>query len=242
MISVIIPTLNELRHGMIEKALQRLQAESGDFEVIIVDAKSTDETKKVCVFYGFRVLELPNSNRAQRMNFGAKQSKGDIFLFHHPRSVLPKGAITSISRAFQDQELLACGFQHRFDQDHPLLRFTSWYSNQVRSRRGVIYLDHCYAVRKESFNQVGTFPNLEIFEDSILPQRISRLGKTRLLEDSVITSATRFRSGGIYRHALKNQLLKAAFHLGIHKNKLNSYYEAKNPLNQAVKELRDLEK
>lgn len=230
MISVIVPVLNEIRHEYLEKVLGSLSMQRGDMELIIVDGGSTDETVARASCYG-RVLSLPNSNRAERMHHGASHAKGDVLLFAHPVSILPVDALIAIEEALSDEDVVAGGFSHSFDVDSTILSFASWYANAVRGRRGIMYLDHGFFVRRSAYEAVGGFPPLDIFEDTALPRLLRKHGKIRLLPEKIVTSARRFTKRGIIRHSLMNTLLKAGYNIGIHPNTLNKWYEGKNPFN-----------
>ena len=83
MISVILSTNNEIRNGYLEAILKSIENQDSDYEIIVVDNESTDDTVKLCKKYTKQVYTLPNSNRAQRFNHGMEKAKGDIVLFHH---------------------------------------------------------------------------------------------------------------------------------------------------------------
>jgi len=69
MISVILSTNNEIRNGYLKKILKSIGNQDADYEIIVVDNGSTDETIKVCKKYTDKIHILPNSNRAQRFNY-----------------------------------------------------------------------------------------------------------------------------------------------------------------------------
>ena len=68
MLSIIIPTDIDEPNSLFQKTLQALSA-SEDLEIIFV-SKSEGNT------------------RAERLNIGFQKSKGEIVLFHHPRSFI----------------------------------------------------------------------------------------------------------------------------------------------------------
>lgn len=232
MISIILPVLNELRHNILERALEAISNQAVEHELIVVDGDSPDGTLKLCSQFTEKIIQAGKSNRAQRMNRGAELAQGDIFLFHHPRTMLPPGALSSLERALDDPEVIGGGFSHSFDdQNHLLLRLTSWYSNHVRARRGLFYLDHCLFMRREVFEDIGGFPDVEIFEDTIFPAELRKRGKVILLPEKVISSAARYRQRGVFKQMMMNQVMKIGFHFGVSPKKLNLLYEGKKPFN-----------
>jgi rSAM/selenodomain-associated transferase 2 len=230
-ISIIIPVLNEMRHGYLKNALKRVAELEGEKELIIVDGVSDDGTRELCKGYG-KVVSAGRSNRAQRMNIGVNHANGELLLFHHPRSVLPVGALKALRKCMKNPRVVGGGFSHSFDHDQWNLNYASWHSNYVRGKLlGVIYLDHCIFVRREVFEEIGGFPNYDIFEDTAFPLMMRKKGRLKILPEKVQTSATRFKKRGIRKQVLLNQLLKLGFHLGVHPKKLNAFYEGKDPFN-----------
>ena len=137
MVSVIIPTLNELQHNYLERILILLSKTK--YQVIVVDGGSTDGTTELIKKFGVESHILDHSNRAERLNEGLKYAKSDIVLLHHPRSILSVEGLESL----RDLEGIWGGFKHRFDEKGFPYSFTSWYSNVIRFKmRKIIYLDH----------------------------------------------------------------------------------------------------
>lgn len=81
-VSVIIPTYN--RAAFIEKTVQSVLDQTyKDFEIIVVDDGSTDNTKDVLEQFGAKIklLEQKNSERAVARNNGVKNSSGEYIAF-----------------------------------------------------------------------------------------------------------------------------------------------------------------
>jgi rSAM/selenodomain-associated transferase 2 len=232
MISIIIPVLNEVRHGYLQRIFDALEKQNGEFEVIVVDSGSEDQTLELCQ-RASQIIQTTPCNRATRMNRGAEAARGDILLFHHPRSVLPEGALDSIRNTLENAEIVGGGFTHSFDHSKLSLnmKYTSWHSNKVRGKRGIIYLDHCLFVKKNIFEDIGGFEDVDIFEDTLFPMEMRKRGKLLILPEKVKTSAARFLKRGVYKQAFLNQLLKLGFHCGVSPKKLNQWYEGKDPYN-----------
>jgi hypothetical protein len=86
-------------------------------------------------------------------------------------------------------------------------------------------------VSRDLLTKIGNIPDLDIFEDTVLSDRLCQFTKPVLADGKVITSARRFRQRGIYRHALLNQLLKLCYHLKIDPKYLNRLYEKRYSIN-----------
>lgn len=234
LISVVLPCLNELRHGYLGQILANLQEQVGAKELIAVVSPSRDDTLATLQQApGWRVIASNAPNRAQRLCEGIAASRGEVVLLHHPATLLPETiALQQIAAAIADPEVIWGGFHHSFDWDHPLLRFTSWYSNQVRSRQSrILYLDHCIFARRAILETIGGVPVMDIFEDTALSERLRAFAPPRLLPGTVTTSARRFRQRGVYRQALLNQQLKLMYHLGVAPTAMNRRYERDSQIN-----------
>ena len=236
-LSIILPCLNEIRHGYLDRILTNLIAQIGEKEIIVVVSPSNDGTDKVLEEYAAQYSEIQvvrslAKNRAQRLNDGIAISTGEIILLHHPATLLPE----RIALQIIDQAITAGNnwgaFQHTFDFPHWLLHFTSWYSNNVRfKQKGIVYLDHCPFIDRKILAQIENIPDLDIFEDTVLSDRLRQFSKPMLVEGKVITSARRFRQRGIYRHAALNQILKLCYLLNIDPKYLNRLYEKNYSIN-----------
>ncbi|MGF1520800.1 MAG: glycosyltransferase [Leptolyngbyaceae cyanobacterium] len=234
MISVVLPCLNEVRHGYLPRIIENLLAQQGEKELIAVVSPSRDGTlERLQQLPHFQVIESTAQNRAQRLNVGIAASQGETVLLHHPATLLPsEDALLLIEAAVQDPQVMWGGFQHQFDWDHWLLRFTSWYSTTVRSRWGrILYLDHCVFARRSLLMKIGGVPDMDIFEDTLLSQQLGRYGAPMILSGAVVTSARRFRDRGVYHQALLNQILKLMYHTKIDPQLMNRLYEQRTQIN-----------
>jgi hypothetical protein len=210
--------------------------------LIAVVSPSQDETLfLLSQAPSFRVIETSATNRAQRLNVGIAASQGEVVLLHHPATLLPgEKALHWVDQAMQDSTVQWGGFQHGFDWDHWLLRYTSWYSNQVRPRWSrILYLDHCIFVRRSLLTAIGGVPDMDIFEDTVLSQRLGVVSAPRLVPAQVTTSARRYRNRGVYRHAFLNQILKGMYHFKLDPHWMNQLYEGKTQINVTYYDFQD---
>ena len=233
MISIIIPTHNELSSNYIQRSF-KLLASLPEIEVVIVDSNSTDGTRELADQYNFKIVESTSNSRAGRLNQGIKASSYKMILLHHPRSILDPKAITYLKENMQD--LTWGAFTHKFDRVHPLFTFTSWYSNYMRGdQRSIFYLDHCIYAKKELLLKVGLIPDVDIFEDTEICLKLRKITKHKRLPFISTTSAIRFTKNGIFKQSLKNQILKWRYYFNSDHKKMNKEYEEGLDLNSKYK-------
>jgi hypothetical protein len=229
-LSVIIPTLNEENNLYFPRILDSFLA-FNDVEIIVSDGGSRDNTLSLISSERVKILQKKTSSRAERLNWGMREATGEMILLHHPRSHICHEGIESLLDNYS--HLSWGGFTHSFDMNHPLLRFTSWYSNNIRGTvSGIVYLDHCLFLGQRMAMEIGELPPVEIFEDTILSLNLlKRYGRPAILPHRVTTSAVRFRSNGMLKQALMNQYLKIKYLLGADHRKMNEFYERETRLN-----------
>lgn len=83
MISFIVPAFNEEKY--IEATIKAIH-ETGDkiantYEIIVANDASTDRTKEIAENNGAKVVTVSNRQIAATRNAGARNAKGDIFIF-----------------------------------------------------------------------------------------------------------------------------------------------------------------
>lgn len=226
---VLLSAYNESKNDFFWKTIDQIQALSKEgyhFRLIIAATKGTDSTFERLEALGVPFVVCETNSRGERYHqaWQSITDEYDFVVFHHPRSLLDKDALVSLSKI--DQKHLWGAFTHKFDSSHPLLKFTSWWSNNIRGdMRGIFYLDHCIYVRKKLMDKVGGFPREEIFEDTLFSIDLLRSGHPFRLSPFSLTSSIRFQSNGIWKQSLMNQWLKILYLLGWKNQKLNRHYE-----------------
>lgn len=232
--SFVFSCFNEQENAFLFKNLELLSKELLN-EVIVVDGGSKDLTvSRISSYSRVKIFNLPNSNRAERYNFGLGKASGSVLTVVHPRTLLPDD-VSQIVRelTFEDGHFYA--FTHCFDERNLLLRFTSWYSNRIRGDlRGIYYLDHCWILNRALIENLEQplIPPVDIFEDSLFCLKLKKRGATaQRLKAVAITSAIRFRKNGLLRQSLLNQKLKLQFLFSFRPKTMNRNYEKNLNLN-----------
>ncbi len=207
MISIITPLLNE--EGYVKPFLANLRMLEGDFELIIVDGGSVDDTigevlKCIEGFgSGLRLLKS-DRGRALQMNNGAKKARGDILLFLHVDCSLEKDALKLIEWEIYEKNNIGGGFRQAFSDPDLFLTIVSAFGNLRTMLTKTFYGDYGIFLRKDIFNQMGGFDNIPFFEDAELCRKAKKYGKLIQIDRRIITSPRRYLGKGRF-------MLTAAF-------------------------------
>lgn len=234
LISIIYPVYNESQTDFLDKnilAFLKLQKEP-HFEIIFIDGGSEDDTEAKIKKSGLYFEVLEDSTRIGRLIRGYQVAKGELIVFHHPRSFIEEKGWPELKKIATTKDPQWGGFTHQFDREHPLLKFTSWYSNQVRfDVRNIIYLDHCIFFHRDLID-AEDIEDVPIFEDTLLSQKLNQRRPPIRLGSLATTSAIRFEKNGVWAQAMKNQRAKLQFYLKRNYNQMNEAYEEGLNLNQ----------
>ena len=228
-LSIIIPTLNEA--GTIKETITQLQ-KSKEVEIVVVDGGSRDNTIEIARSLGARVL-FTEASKAVQMNAGAAESVGDVLLFLHADTRLPDNFDAKVMAAVNQNGFCAGAFSLGIESDARGLRLIERIANWRSRFFQMPYGDQALFVCRDLFNEIGSFPDFPIMEDFELVRRLRQKGRIRILPESVRTSPRRYLNFGILKTWFLNQIIIAAYYLGIPPERLAGWYrrEKRNPGN-----------
>ena len=219
LISVIIPTLNEEEN--IAGCLGNTQG-ALNVERIVVDGGSRDRTVEIARSCGAKVLTSP-TGRARQMNAGAEVASGDLFLFLHADTLLPKRFDGWVRQVLAQPGVAAGAFEFRLDATSRGLRIIEQVANWRSRRLQLPYGDQAIFIRSALFREIGGFPDLPIMEDFEFIRRLKRKGRILTLPRPAITSARRWRRRGLWKTTLINELVLVAYYLGISASRIHRF-------------------
>lgn len=221
MFSVIIPTLNEA--SLIEETLESVPPDEEPVEVIVADGGSVDATRERASPRA-RVVTAPRS-RALQMNAGARVASGEVFVFLHADTRLPRNGFRLIRSALKDPGMESGTFRLQFDAQTPMLRFYAFCTRFPLPQ--ICFGDRALFVRRSVFEEVGGFPRIPIFEDLQMVRLLHQRGRFRFLTAPVTTAARRFEQNGPILQQLRNGYLWLGFMLGADPHKAARLYPYK---------------
>ena len=227
MLSIIVPALDEA--VSLARLLPDLAARCPGAEVIVVDGGSSDRTAEVVRSWPTARYLTSERGRARQMNAGAREARGDVFLFLHADTLLPPGAPAAVARALADPAVAGGRFDVRFASPRWPFRviaaFMNWRSRVTRIATG----DQAIFVRRAAFEALGGYPDLPLMEDIELSRRLKRAGRISCLRSRVTTSARKWERDGILRTVLLMWTLRVLYFCGMDAARLHAWYYGRPP-------------
>lgn len=98
--SIVIPAYNEANYLASTLSSLALQDYQGNYEVIVVDNNSTDETSSIAKAYGAKVVFEPVLGVCQARQTGTEHSRGEIIVSTDADTTFPKSWLSTIDQAF----------------------------------------------------------------------------------------------------------------------------------------------
>ncbi len=223
-ISVVIPVFRE--EESINSSIDSLQSMSFDgvIEIIVVDGDPGGQTVKA--IRSNRVLQVSSEKgRGKQMNRGASLATGELLLFLHADTRLPRGGLDQIRAVMQNSGYVGGSFNLGISSDRFCFRLIEKAAS-IRSRiTRVPYGDQGMFVRKDFFLAMGGFRELPLMEDVEFMLRVRRYGaKIHILNERVETSPRRWEQEGVLSCTLRNWTVTVLYMLGVSPYRLAQFY------------------
>ncbi len=220
-LSVVVVMLNEER--TIAATLGALRRGAPEAEIIVADGASEDRSVELARPHCDALLSAPRG-RAAQMNAGARRARGEVLAFVHADTIVPATFAADIEGALADPRVAGGRFDVRLDDPHPLCGLIGALISMRSRLSHTATGDQAIFVRREVFESLGAFRDLPICEDLDFARRLKRAGYVACLRSKVVTSARRWRRGGIIRTVLRMWTIRALYLAGVSPARLARRY------------------
>jgi rSAM/selenodomain-associated transferase 2 len=224
-LSVIMPVLNEA--GGIEEALTSLAPlRTRGVEIVVADGGSSDATVALARPLADLVIAAPRG-RGVQMNAGAAASGGDVLLFLHADTHLPRDADALIRDGLVRSGCTWGRFDVRIAGAHPLFPVIAAMMN-LRSRiTGIATGDQAIFISRAAFG--AGFPEIALMEDIAMAKRLKRAGPPLCVSSPAVTSGRRWEKHGVMKTILLMWRLRLFYFLGANPARLARSYAPRQP-------------
>ncbi len=158
---------------------------------------------------------------------GVSEAEGEIVVFLHADTILPKGWDIAISNALLQKHVIGGAFSLTFDDQRRYLKLLIFLSNLLFRLTGELWGDRAIFVRSEYLKDCLTIMNVPIMEDVRLSHCMKKKGDVIMLKEKVTTSATTFTSRGLLRNTLRILKCRLWYALGGNLEEIHGYYYSK---------------
>ncbi|AMK14917.1 MJ1255/VC2487 family glycosyltransferase [Methanobrevibacter olleyae] len=200
-LSIIIPTFNEEEY--LPKLLESIKSQDfTDYEIIVADAQSNDNTREIAKEHGCIVVEggLPGLGR----NRGAKIAQGEILVFLDSDLELTENYLNDVIKEFESEDLGIAITQmtplSESKRDIYIHDLANWFMIAVENIKP--HGAGCYGIitKKELHDEVQGFDeNLSFGEDTDYIERVAEISQFKVLRNAKIgVSTRRLEEEGLY--------------------------------------------
>jgi hypothetical protein len=218
-LTVIIPAIDEAR----QIARTLTAASSPDAEIIVSDGGSTDRTEHIARSLGARIVSGPQG-RASQQNRGAAAARGEVLLFLHADTQLPRNYVNHVFETLMARRTRLGAFRFATDIHTPAMRGIAYCTNLRAGWFNFPCGDQGLFLRKQDFDAVGGFPDVSIAEDLYLVHRMARKGHIALAPVAAVTSGSRWQHLGFIRTSIINTILAVGSLAGVAPGRLAPLY------------------
>ena len=198
LVSVVIPAYNESKY--IEIPLKGLSNQTfKDFEIIVADNNSTDNTIAIARKYGARVINVPQQGAVFAYNGGMNEAKGEIIVNIDADTQPPTNWLETIVNALKPHDVVAVTGTAQLKTSSKMLdEIWKFLYTLFIGANFLIGKPHVsgfnFAVKKKSFKQVGGMDTRYLMSFEVdLGLRLHKIGKVIFLKNlCVVTSNRRF--------------------------------------------------
>lgn len=217
--SFIIPVLNEAVG--IGSLLRELRSSFPDFELVVVDGGSSDDTIDRARPLCDQLLES-GAGRALQMNRGALAARGEYLFFLHADT---QPGVSQAQLLESLASLPQWGFSRvRLSGDEWVYRVISCFMNWRSGLTQVATGDQMIFVTAQLFQRSGGYDEIPLMEDVAFCKRLRGVTSPCIIALPVVSSSRRWRERGVIRTVVTMWALRLAYTMGVPPQRLWQIY------------------
>ena len=221
MISVIVPLRGE---GSPRASVLAPLRGPGVELLLAADAGLSPETVAAFEAIGGRAVTLA-APRGARLAAAAREAAGEILLFLHADTVLPREWIEAVQLAVA-KGAVGGAFRLAFEGGGVRMAWVAFWANLRTAVTKVPYGDQAPFVRRDVYERLGGHRPWPLLEDLEFGERLRLAGKVVLLSPKVRTSPRRYLERGVARTVLQNWSILRRYRRGESPEDLARLYRA----------------
>ncbi len=201
-ISIIIPTINEANNlPLLLSDLSSIQKEG---EIIIVDCGSEDKTIDIANIYGTKVCLSKERNRGLQLDIGAKNSKGEWFIFLHADTRLTHDWFKKINSFLEGNKDSIYYFEFKINHKKIIYRVLEILVNLRSKFFKQPYGDQGLIIHRTTYFRNNGFRKIPLMEDVDFLRRLNKKKDLKQLNLPIFISSRKWERTNIFLQAIKN--------------------------------------
>lgn len=217
--SIIIPAWNE--EEFVASAIHGAKAQQyprADFEIVVVDNNSTDQTIAIAKAAGAdKVVKEKEQGTNMARNRGVRESSGDILAYIDADCVPPVDWLSRIEEVFKDPSVVALSGPYEMGFTGMLRVADRFYTGFVFKampdvvtfifrKKDAVMIGGNFAVRRSAITKIGEFPRLRFYgDDTAIAISLARNAGRVIFDPTfmVKSSPRRLKSQGLLRTVVR---------------------------------------
>ncbi|MDP8243770.1 MAG: glycosyltransferase [Candidatus Hinthialibacter antarcticus] len=233
--SFVIPAYNEERRvaRCIESIQESMQALPREYEIIVADDASDDDTAKIAERLGARVVASGKRNIGATRNVGAKAANGETLIFVDADSFISPQTVVQMGRALEEGAI-GGGATIEWSSRAGFFANLCLIGWNTASRLFHMPAGSFFFVHKRAFEQAGGFDETYFATEELhLGKELKRLGRLTVVKAPIQTSPRKVHEFSGW------EIAKMLFAISLspgrtlkNRDKLHVWYERRNKSSQ----------
>ncbi|WP_024955706.1 TIGR04283 family arsenosugar biosynthesis glycosyltransferase [Sulfurospirillum arcachonense] len=223
-ISVIIPVYYEKQNLPITIKHLKDMAKNSSFEIIVCD---TPQNTTIGDIKDSSILtcKAKKAGRAYQLNEAASRAKGEILLFLHADTHLPKHWDELLCLHIESGTV-AGAFKLGIFSNHFFLKLIEILANLRVFFTNTPYGDQAQFFTSNLFQTIKGYDEIALMEDIAIIKKVHKKNiKVKILNEKVYTSDRRWLKEGIFYTSFRNRILSTLYFFGVSPKILKKFYK-----------------